>query len=723
MTLRRARLEALVLLVLTVALGAYLWSSQHAPTTSDREGREQNVLPTFESAQVRQIAITEAGAPGGATVLRRQPDSTDPHEYLLDAAGSTGIEVDRAELASLLRTLDFATFVRTTEARLLPAEAFGPSAPKLVLDVTMDSVSYHVVVGAAAESVAGGRYAEVTGNDGSQRAGVVPESLTSALTRDARELRGRRLFPYGKSQTQRLVIEHNLDDRDVQTVVLTTLTADPLGFSVTRTSTPAKDASAPSVAAPRRAAPARVDGLFFQLARASFEAYPAVRTAPSTPPVIVTQEPGTGPEIRLEVGGECPEHPGLVQVVRTAPDQLVGCTDEVLLDTLAPRELGLRGLWPLTVSEIDHLVIRSGGHTLDLIRDGASFRRLAPDPGLIELGRGNEYLQDLSSLALTEVPCRGEASGEVRVVGQPEGSADGRELNLTLLRDRDDSLVRREDDGACLLLSERASWLLDPNSAWYESLELFNVRADDVVALTTFGPHLRREELVRSADALTLAGSAVDEALLSDLLGELDPLSALRIAPRRDGAPWTPQFELHLRARSSGPFTLRVGPRVRGGYLAQLNGRRSEFVLAPHVVRVLTTSLQSRQPAQWDPAAFLDLSVSARGVTYHFRKVGDELVPTDDAPRELGAALTEALSRLLPIAAVRDDRAPRRSSSSELSLAGSYDAGGGVTKQLSVSLGEQMLHGEQLVQQMTIGDSDARYYVDRAAVLAVLDLL
>lgn len=142
MTLRRARLEALVLLVLTVALGAYLWSSQHAPTTSDREGREQNVLPTFESAQVRQIAITEAGAPGGATVLRRQPDSTDPHEYLLDAAGSTGIEVDRAELASLLRTLDFATFVRTTEARLLPAEAFGPSAPKLVLDVTMDSVMF-----------------------------------------------------------------------------------------------------------------------------------------------------------------------------------------------------------------------------------------------------------------------------------------------------------------------------------------------------------------------------------------------------------------------------------------------------------------------------------------------------------------------------------------------------------------------------------------------------
>src|SRR5690606_20442619 len=196
-------------------------------------------------------------------------------------------------------------------------------------------------------------------------------------------------------------------------------------------------------------------------------------------------------------------------------------------------------------------------------------------------------------------------------------------------------------------------------------------------------------------DALTLAGSAVDEALLSDLLGELDPLSALRIAPRRDGAPWTPQFELHLRARSSGPFTLRVGPRVRGGYLAQLNGRRSEFVLAPHVVRVHTTSLQSGQPAQWDPAAILDLSVSPRGGTYHFRKVGDELVPTDDAPRELGAALTEALSRLLPIAAVRDDRAPRRSSSSELSLAGSYDAGGGVTKQLSVSLGEQMLHGEQ----------------------------
>ena len=736
MTLRRARLEAIVLFVLALALGAHLWLSRLAPGTRDHEGREQNVLPTFDPNKVRRISIAEGAATGETVVLRRDTTSADLHDYHLEMRGSAPGDVDRAELASLLRTLDFAVFLRTSPAQQLPEAAFSSEAIRVVLDLEMESVSYHLVVGGEAPNVAGGRYAHLTGDDGTDRAGVVSDSLTSALTKDARDLRGHLLFPFAKSQTKRLSIERARVGDAAQWS--TTLLADPLGFTV---ASPASEKETKGTTAPltRRADPARVDGLFFQLARASFEAYPPAAAKSDVAPLILVQEPETGSAVRLEIGGDCPEHPELVQVVRTSPDHLVGCTKKVLLDVLAERDLALRGLWPLATDEIDHLVISGSAGTLDLIRDGAAFRRLAPDPGLIDLSRGNEFLEELSRLTLAEAPCLGEVLAKIRVVGQPEGSSGGRELHLTVLHDgaatsgtasfvggalgRNTSVVRREDDGVCLALSDRARWLLDPSTAWYESLELLSVPSEEVLGVVTFGPGLPREEILRTEKGFELVGGAVDDALLSDLLEELAPLKAIRVAPQRTSSPWAVRSEVQIRARSSGPFTVRIGPRVRGGYLATSSGRRSEFVLAPQVVRILETSMQSRTRAQWDPTAFTELAVTARDVTYHFRKVGEDLVPTDDAPKELGPALVEALARLIPIAAVRGGSAMTSERDPELRLEGRYQAENGQTRRLVVSLGDQVLYGDQLAQRMTIDESGPQYYVDRTAVLAVLDLL
>jgi hypothetical protein len=706
----RERFEAVLLLVLAVGLGVYLWTSRAQVTSAERDGRQTHVLPTFAQARIRRIAIRSGTPDQKATVLRRNAQSTDPHDYLLgeDTAEShPSPQVDRAEVAGLLKTLEFGAFVRLIAKEDLPHGV--QDRPLLTLEVDMDSVSYRVTVGGEAIHPPHTRYAQTTGDDGTDRSGVVPEALVTALTKDSRELRGRLLFPYAKSQTKALRIQQGNGIRS--------LLADALGFRVQGRESD------------MRADPARVDGLFFQLARAGIEAFPNERQ-PSQSPVIVSQVPETGAEVRLEIGGTCPGQPELVQVVRTAPDPLVGCTSAVLLGLLEPGDLTLRGLWPLRVDEIDHIALTKRGRTMELIRDGVAFRRLSPDPGPMALDRGNQYLTDLTDFAFEPTACAGDVMGQVRVVGQPEGTSGGRELLLTLLEHEGKPLVRREDDGVCLILTDQASWLLDPDAAWYESLDVLNVPEDDIVLFRSSGPRLGREELQRTPAGLELAGARVDETLLDETLRTLAPLRALRIAPPWSSKPWQARLELRIEARSSGPFDLRIGPRVRGGFLAALAGRRTEFILSADVVRTLETSLLSRAPAQWNPDGFSELSVTAHGVTYGFRRLGGELVPTDDTPRELGPALLEALSGLTPVAAVREgamreeaERSARLGAEEGLKLEGTYDSGDGRPRHLGIEFGAQVLHEGEPAQLMTIEGERNAYYVDRAAVLSVLDLL
>jgi hypothetical protein len=390
-----------------------------------------------------------------------------------------------------------------------------------------------------------------------------------------------------------------------------------------------------------------------------------------------------------------------------------------VLDVLAPRDLTLRGPWSLAPDEIDHIAIVRRGTTLDLLRDGAAFRLLAPDPGPLGLERGNEYLADLTSLILEDAPCQGEAAGTVRIVGHPAGSPAGRELELRILEGRGAPLLQRNDDGVCLVLTDHADWLFDPAASWYESLEVLNVRPEDVLSLRTSGPKLGSEEVHRQDGALALRGGLVDEALLDETLRLLAPLRAQRIAEHRTAAAWETQLEVRLEARGAGPFTLRVGPRVRGGYVAALAGRRTEFILAPDVVRTLETSLSSRAAAQWNPDAFTELSVSARGITYRLRRIGGELVPLDDSPPELGPALAVALSALVPVSAVRAgaEKPPLLGPTEDLLLDGQYDAGDGSTRRLTIELGAQVLHADRAMQLMTVDGKPQAYYVDRAAVL------
>jgi hypothetical protein len=718
MTLARARLEALILLTLSISLASFLWLSRGRATSAERQGREAHVLPVFEPASLRKIVIASGELGQAAVILRRNP-GTDLHDYRLGESVGPGINppaADRAEIAGLLRTLDFATFLRTLSPSEVPESALGRVGPRLKLEVEMDSVSYRVTIGEAAQQSAGARYARTTGDDGTDRIGVVPESLVVALAKDARELLGRLLFPYAKSQTKELVIERELGQ--------TKLRADALGFRVSQAAGGGPPGQLPEVL-DLRADPSRVEGLFFQLARAGMEAYPSAKSQPHASFVVV-QVPESGPAVRVEIGGECAGHPELVQAVRTAPDTLAGCTSPSLLDVLQPRDLTLHGPWSLAPDEIDHIVVKRASATLDLMRDGAAFRLLSPDPGALSLERGNEYLDDLTGLVLERVPCQGDLQGTVRVVGHPEGSSGGREIELQILASKGTNVLRRTDDGACLLLTDHASWLLDPSASWYESLEVLNVRADDVLGLRISGPTLGTEELRLLEGRLTMRDAAVDEALLAETLQVLAPLRAQRIAERAGGTPWQPELEVQIEARGAGPFTLRIGPRVRGGYLAELAGRRTQFILSPEVVRTLETSLLSRAPAQWNPEAFTELSVRARGVTYRLRRIGGELVPVDDSPPELGPALALALSALVPESAVRrGGDAPQRLGPSEsLQLDGLYDPGDGhPPRKLSVKFGGQVLHADRTMQLMTVGDDPQAYFVDRAAVLSVLDLL
>ncbi len=759
MSLFRARMVngALVLAALTLSVAVFI--TEGDVTTSERLARKGNVFEVFRPGEVDSLRIKRHLAQDGSpepteaeeTLLLRDKDSSDPHAFFLDRPG--GKKADPAVIAELLAALEYAAWLRTIEPAEVDRKAFGLDTPHLELRVDMENLSYRLLVGREAATPAGARYAERggTGMPGA-RVGLVTRELAEKLARDPRELLGRLLLPYAKSDLAELRLSGAGGDRH--------LVRDAVGFRL------GKDGA--------RADAEAVDAMLFQMARVSAEHYVdperARRALDEGPRVRVEQVPQLGEPVVVEIGGRCPVQTSEPSVValRTTEPILAGCVPETVLPSLsAPAsELVERRPFSLAMDEVDHVTIvettPDGPRRMEAVRSGAAFELVEPHKQPVSLDAGNDLIKALVSpngeLWQPEQKSAGRhpdlaalglhpPRGTVTVRGVTEGSTESVEQVVSFgAADASGRVwLQRRDDGAVLALGPSAAWAFGTDDTWARSRELVDVdkeavsritvrrgTASEVIERTANGAvrlaapggfdvdaaiaeewldvaaHLHAARWLRRDDALTKASSAT-----SIITGEADPVSQVEIAYRTPEGERTAKFSLSRR--------------TVGGYLARWEGEPSGwFVLPTEAARTFQTSPISRAAMSVDVPHLTRLVLRGPGGDHTLERRAGELTSEDGSlSPEAIAEVQEALSALHAEAAlhVGPASATEGFSRPELVVEGTTRSASGDARAFSIRFGRVGSHLGRTVQFARVEGIDATFIVNRADVERLLDQL
>lgn len=710
----------LSLLATALALFVVLVVTQGAVTTSERRARSRNLLPAFRVTDVREIRIERPNDGNGPLILERDPKSPDLHAYSLKTPGPEGAtwETDPAALGQLLSSLEYASFIRRLGAESSARDELSWERPKLVVDLAMGPLSYQIVVGAEATTPPDAYYVRVTESGREEAVGVVGGAVVEAWGVGPEELLGRMLFPFGMNETQELDVTSWAPGGEPHHAW--SLSADEVGFRLGR--------GGP------RAARDRVEGLFFQLARAKVEASTdaAARPTAEAPLFRVNQTTRAGQKLEVTVVGDCPSQPELWWVERTAPKPLSGCVPRSIPFDLQSPQLVSRSLAPVRYDEVDHITVTLDGARLDLIRKDAAYLLVEPEPQAVPRETGDDFLKDVLHLRgePTEAPT-GPALGVLELKAHLTRTSAVRPFRIELFSLAGEArlIARRDDDGQALLLERRARELLSPRAPWYRPRQVFDWSPDSVVALRTEAPGLTPEELIRRDEGFAFEdGADSDPVLVERFLETLAGLKVRRFVS--SGEPVSqdkPSLRVTLRFSEGPPQVLSIGAAVRGGNVAWLEGGGPAFVLDPGLVRLLRVSLRARTLALPPLSQLRALRILGPSGSYEAQLSGGNASAEDPTP-ERTRTLIEAYQSLEVLGAVRAEPTPRGLTLEPLRIQlqlARDEAGGDKPEPETRELvfGDLVLHDSEPAQLLHVPGSQATFYVQRRSVLRLMDQL
>jgi hypothetical protein len=364
----------IVLVLLAVALGVYLWLDKGAITGSEKKARENDVFVAWRREDLSRLEL-EQGA--SKMVLVRAND-----EWRM-AAPIEG-PVDAALVDRLLGTLEFATVVRKVSG-----DVEGFDRPRARGAIVMGPITYRFELGPAAPTPEGASYFRFVG----EKPIVVTKELAQDLLKGADAFRTRTLVPYLSLDLARLEVfgranaftlerlgparEGGIDDRR---------------FVV-------KDTGL-------RASRDRLDRVWRAFAEMRAEAFLSDADADKalgTPELTITMTPKDGrPAGVLVVGGACPGHGDDVVVVRRAPARAAACAPKGVAEALSVSQHSLvdTRLFSLHDDEIEAVRIEASptGAVLDLARKGNGWHERAPADRDLPSGEAEAALALVSSL-------------------------------------------------------------------------------------------------------------------------------------------------------------------------------------------------------------------------------------------------------------------------------------------------------------------------------------
>lgn len=599
----RKHAATIVLVVLAVALGVWLWLDRNRVTEGERKRRENSVFVAWRREELTLVQIMHDGE---TIVLERDPKAREGSRGTWRMTSPREERADPVAVDHLLSTLEFATVVR----RVADAVPLGLDAPRVTGSLRMGGLTMSFAVGGTSPRPEGSSYMKVD----AEPAIVVSKELVDALLAPSDVYRDRTVVPYLATELARFEVSRagggfvleRIDERSMRV----------LGAGVL-------------------ASRASVERLWAALAEMRAEAFPKDADADrlTTAPVLtVVMKPidGKQPAAEIVIGDACPGHPADVVVLRKAPSRVAACAPKDIVASLGVDPAALVEKHPFTVrmDEIEELRLErstadggggSAPSAIELARKGTGFHQRAPtdrDLSTAEADAATELLTRIAnSVATSAAPGGGGAFvsvgkavvrfGEHEQVVEIGAPHDGR---TTLRRVLDDARLEVDAAVARRLLPRETS--LRPRVA----LEDESRRISRVILRCGTD-----QELVDRGEGFRFASPAGYEAdgSISQLVdavgrGHVDAW----VADADDGSFGFTRDACHVVFAfedGNAPATLWFGAEGEGGVYARLEPR-SGVMVVPRAIRELAGQIYvSRGALRTDPSMIESVRVTVDG--------------------------------------------------------------------------------------------------------------
>lgn len=605
-------------------------------STQEAEKRKRNLFEAWRRDEVTSLRIEAAGAVTALT--RRAGDGADGGwDLATSVAGAPAGPPESADPQAVdqyLGSLEFATADRRVEAAAVDRAAMGLDAPALAVEIAMGRLSYKLVLGGAAPTPPGARYAEVAGRG----AFVVTKELVAALQPSADGFRIRTLIPYLSTQLAGLALDGEGGARHFQRAA----------WSGGRGAGWRWDGSTPEGTV--RVESVAMDKLLGALGGVGVERFLREDEARAAfqERLVLTLVPKDAalPKGVLALGGPCPGKPDAVVAIRRAPTPLSTCVTRAALDALAvpSGDYVDRGAVGAALDEVNEVRLDAGERHIDLARAGAGWHMRAPDDKPIAAELGAAFVQQLLAVAGSAFLSGDPASlglspprGTVRVVspGAPVGGGGdrvevieiGAEAPPARAGERGIVAVRRLEDGAVLGVPGDLAEALLPSDLALRPHQLFDVGARKFRSLRVesagFVQRVEREgeEAWKLVEPAT-TGSRADLGLVMDVAELVGHLAAERWVAGHAAATHglsSPRVVVEAGvdddSAPGGRRTLRLllGNPTSGGSFGRVGDDRAVFVVGRPVELAATRLWLDRGALRVEPAEVSRVVVSAEG--------------------------------------------------------------------------------------------------------------
>lgn len=577
----------IVLLVVAVVLGVWLWIDRDKVSEGERKRRETNAFVAWRKDEVSRIEIAH---PGETVVLER--DAKKDTAWRMTSPRAE--RADQAAVERLLTTMEFASVVR----KPTESAALGLDQPRASGAVTMGGLVMRFVVGATSPRPEGSSYFRLEG----EAPIVVSKELSDTLLQGADAYRDRTVVPYLSLDLARFTVAHPGGGFALERL-------DERSFKVT-------DAG---VLASRDA----LDSVWSALAEMRAESFPKevdVDRLTASPRMTITMKPKDDrQEGVLVVGDACPGHPDDVVVLRKEPTRVAACAPKGAIEALSrttPASLVDRHPFSLHADEIEELRLEpvpNGPTAIEIARKGTGFHERAPvdhDLSADEADAASELVSRIAKSEAEEVK-RGDGAG-FEPVARAVVRAGPREETIEVGRATPDGKVplRRVRDDARLVMSRVAGHRLVPRSTTLAPRALLGETRQVTRVLLACGV---RQELVDDGSGLKLVdpkGYETDGSIreLASALtrGRVDEW----VADSDDGSFGLASDACRVVlsfADGNAPASIRFGAEAEGGVFGTVEGKGPVFLVGKSIRDLARKIYVSRAaPSAIVPGLFAD---------------------------------------------------------------------------------------------------------------------